>query len=193
MFAIIYTSKHNEYTMYKMMFSINDINNGALKAVKSMPQKDSTSDGNSSFEMARTTFNKQNQSLPAIQKNKQIHNHVLSHSNPNQVSRTASDVVTTKSGKWFGNRDASQITANRRNKAVGQGTIVDTLTGKQPLSFTTYKDINTTRDALTRVRAGGAVAPKKKGANRNNAPSPTFAPAIPSTDFRGIKYPVLYH
>jgi hypothetical protein len=175
------------------MFSINDINNGALKAVKAMPQKDSTSDGNSTFEMARTTYNKQNQYVPLIQQNKQVHNHVTSHSNPNQVSRTASDIVTTKAGKWFGNRDASQIIANKRNKAVGQGTIQPTLSGTQPLSFTTYKDINTTRDALTRVRGGGAVAPAKKGANRNNAPTPTFVPAQSQNNLFGIKQPVLYH
>lgn len=171
------------------MFSINNINNGVLNAVKAMPQKDSTSDGNSTFEMARTTYNKQNQYIPVAQKVTQKHNHYSTHSNPNQVSRTASDIVSTKSGKWFGNRDASQVITNRRNSAVGKGTII----GTQPLSFTTNKDINTTRDALTRVRAGGSVAPAKKGANRNNAPTPTFAPAQSNDNWFGIKQPVLYH
>jgi hypothetical protein len=178
--------------MYKMMFSINNVNNGALNAVKAMPQKDSTSDGASTFEMARTTYNKQNQYVPLLQQAKQVHNHFASHSNPNQVSRTASDIVTTKAGKWLGNRDASQIIANRRNNAVGKGTVL--LTGQtDPLSFTTYKDVNTTNDAIRRVRAGGAVAPPKKGANRNNAPTPTFAPAQSQNNLYGLKQPVLFH
>jgi hypothetical protein len=179
--------------MYKMMFSINNINNGALTAVKAMPQKDSTSDGDSTFEMARTTYNKQKQYIPIMQQNPQIHNHFGKHSNPNQVSRTSSDIVTTKAGKWFGNRDASQIIANKRNNAVGKGTILDTINGPTPLSFTTNREINTTRDALVRVRAGGSVAPPKKGSNRNNAPTPTFAPAQSQNNLFGIKQPVLYH
>jgi hypothetical protein len=178
--------------MYKMMFSINNINNGALTAIKAMPQKDSTSDGNSSFEMARTTYNKQNQYIPALQRAKQVHNHFASHSNPNQVSRTSSDIVTTKAGKWQGNRDASQIIANKRNNAVGKGSVLSTYQDA-PLTFTTYKDINTTNDAIRRVRAGGAVAPPKKGANRNNAPTPTFAPAQSQKNLFGIKQPVLFH
>ena len=178
--------------MYKMMFSINNINNGALTAIKAMPQKDSTSDGNSTFEMARTTYNKQHQYVPTLQQAKQVHNHVASHSNPNQVSRTASDIVTTKAGKWFGNKDASQIIANRRNSAVGKGSVLSTYQDA-PLSFTTYKDVNTTNDAIRRVRAGGAVAPPKKGANRNNAPTPTFAPAKSQNNLHGLKQPVLFH
>lgn len=175
------------------MFSINNINNGALSAVKAMPQKDSTSDGNSTFEMARTTYNKQNQYISLTQQIQQSHNHYSSHSNPNQVSRTSSDIVTSKAGKWFGNKDASQIIANRRNKAVGKGTVLSTYQDEQLLSFTTYKDINTTNDAIRRVRAGGAVAPPKKGANRNNGLTPTFAPAQSQNNLHGLKQPVLFH
>jgi hypothetical protein len=178
--------------MYKMMFSINNINNGALTAIKAMPQKDSTSDGNSTFELARTTYNKQNQYIPLTQQIQQNHNHYNSHSNPNQVSRTSSDIVTSKAGKWFGNRDASQIIANKRNSAVGKGSVLSTYQDA-PLTFTTYKDINTTNDAIRRVRAGGAVAPPKKGANRNNGLTPTFAPAQSQNNLHGLKQPVLFH
>ena len=174
------------------MFSINNINNGALTAIKAMPQKDSTSDGNGTFEMARTTYNKQNQYIPRTQQIQQSHNHYSSHSNPNQVSRTSSDIVTSKAGKWFGNKDASQIIANKRINAVGKGTVLSTYQDA-PLSFTTYKDINTTNDALRRVRAGGAVAPPKKGANRNNGLTPTFAPAHSQNNLHGLKQPVLFH
>ena len=62
------------------------------------------------------------------------------------------------------------------------------------MGFTTNTDINTTKDALRRVRAGGAIAPAKKGANRHNSPVPTFSPALPNlkTHF-GIKQPYLFH
>ena len=42
--------------MYRFMFSIQNINNAALLASKAMPQKDSTSDNTSSFEMGRQTY-----------------------------------------------------------------------------------------------------------------------------------------
>jgi hypothetical protein len=47
------------------MFSINDINNGTLTAINAMPQKDITSDGNSSFEMGRKVFNQQQRLINA--------------------------------------------------------------------------------------------------------------------------------
>ena len=149
--------------MYRNMLRLIDINNGTLNAVKAMPQKDSTSDGTSGFEMARRNYAK---TLPAT---------------PNTVAQNLEK-------KWLGNRDSSTVMERRKATAVGLGTLN---AGNQPLSFTTTKDVNVTRDALTRVRAGGAVAPAKKGANRNNAPTPTFLPAKSLVD--NLKTPVLYH
>jgi hypothetical protein len=115
-------------------FIKQDLNNGALKFINAMPQKDSTSDGESSFEMARKIYTKTNQ--------------------PYQ-SKTVSN---TK--KWVGgNRDSSSFTTNRKNSTIGKGSINTNL--NQTVSFTTYKDVNTVYDALRRVRAGGAVAPPK--------------------------------
>jgi hypothetical protein len=145
------------------MFSIVDINNGRLSAIKAMPQKDSTSDGTSQFEMARQNYAK---TLP----------------------KTANTNTQNLEKKWFGNRDSSSVMERRKSTAVGLGTLN---ASKTPMSFTTTKDVNVTRDALTRVRAGGAVAPTKKGANRHNAPTPTFLPAKPLG--QNLKYPVLYH
>ena len=147
--------------MFRSMLPIVDINNGVLKAVRAMPQKDSTSDGTSTFEMSRRNYI---ETLPVM--------------------------TTPVAKKWMGNRDASQVTTNRRVAEVGVGS----LNAKQTqMSFTTYKDVNTTADALRRVRAGGAVAPAKKNANRKNAPVPTFRPAKPINDIVGIKYPVSFH
>jgi len=150
--------------MFRYMFSIRDINNGMLTAVKAMPQKDSTSDGTSDFEMSRMNYVR---TLPAI-------------------SNTASQNLQKK---WMGNRDASSVIEQRRWGAVGVGSLN---AANQPFSYTTFKDINTTSDALTRVRAGGAVAPPKKNAMRTNAPTPSFAP-VQNKALYGIKSPVLFH
>jgi hypothetical protein len=139
---------YNHSDMYKMKCSIQNINNGALDGAKPMPLKDRTSDNQSSFNMSRQTYL---QTVPAI----------------------AETVDVKLQKKWLGNRDASQITSNRRNVAVGKGSLNQT---GNLYSFTTYKDINVTNDAIRRVRAGGSVAPPKKNARTTNAPTPTFAP-----------------
>jgi hypothetical protein len=151
--------------MFRYLVTPQNINNGVLIGQKAMPQKDITSDGNSSFELGRQTY---------------INTH----------PSTTPTVQQLQQKKWYGNRDASQVTANRRTNQIGVGSL-NASNGQ--IGFTTYKDVNTVSTALTRVRAGGAVAPAKKAANKNNAPTPTFSPAIPMNNIRGIKYPVLYH
>ena len=149
------------------MFRIQNINNGALTGVKAMPQKDSTSDNSTDFSIGRQTFM---QSYTPVQTN----------------------MALVNQKKWIGgNRDASQVTAKNRSNEIGSSLNVS---GKA-FSMTTYKDVNTVRNALSRVRAGGAVSPMKKNANVNNAytQTPRFAPALPANDIIGIKYPVLYH
>jgi hypothetical protein len=70
--------------------------------------------------------------------------------------------------KWIGgNRDASQIIQNRRINTIGLGT----LNAKQnPMSFTTSVPTNTVRNAIKRVRSGGAVVPAKVTHTYKNAP-----------------------
>jgi hypothetical protein len=148
--------------MYTNFLQLQGINNGTLTGKKAMPQKDLTSDGESSFEMGRHTYVK---TLPK----------------PGELS---------KHKKCYGNHDASQITANRRNTQIGLGSL--NASGK-PMSFTTFKDVNVVNDALARVRGGGAVAPAKKGANKNNAPTPTFLPARPKVYNSAMKYQTLFH
>jgi len=152
--------------MNQPTYRIRDINNGALRFVNAMPQKDSTSDGTSSFEMARSVYLETNsvKTAPTYQNNHK---------------------------KWMGNRDASQVTANRRNNSVGKGSI-NTNTNNL-LSFTTHKDVNVVNDALRRCRAGGAVAPPKTN-HRTNGLTPSFRPAVPKYEnYVGTKYPVLFH
>lgn len=155
--------------MMNMFRWSHTLNNGTLKGTHAMPQKDITSDGDSTFEMGRRTYVR---------------------TLPKAPIPPASLVHLSQTKKWYGNRDASQIVANRRNTQIGLGTLN---ASTAPMSFTTHKIVNTIDDALTRTRAGGSVAPAKKGANRNNGLPPTFAPARPAIINKAVKYPALFH
>jgi hypothetical protein len=109
-------------------------NNGILSSVKAMPIKDLTSDGGSSFAMSRRGYSR------AL-----------------QLTQPTNEVALEK--KWFGNKDASQITTNRRLAEVGVGSLNANAT---VMSFTNTSDSNTARQALHRVRSGGASVPSKK-------------------------------
>lgn len=122
---------------------LTEINNGILKSIKAMPFKDITSDGNSSFAMSRRDYAKTIQTTPTT-------NAVLLHK------------------KWFGNKDASQVTANRRINEVGNGSLNSNNTS---MSFKNIVDNNTQRQALTRVRNAGSAAPAKKFHKYANAPA----------------------
>lgn len=147
--------------MYKRMFSLQSINNGALSGDKAMPQKDSTTDNASSFQMGRKMY----------------------------IDTLPEPIEPTK--KWMpSTRDASDIARRRRVAALGKGSIN---VSPNMLSFTTYRDINTTNDALRRVRAGGSVAPAKKNAQTINPIVPCYAPAVPTSTIVPNKYPTMYH
>jgi hypothetical protein len=154
------------------IFIRNDINNGALKYVNAMPQKDITSDGTSDFEMGRKVY--------------------VQESNVNGFAQQPQN----NQKKWLGNRDASQITANRRNYSIGKGSI-NTST-QNTLSYTTYKDVNVVNDALRRCRAGGAITPVKCGSRTIKGLTPSFHPATDTSmnylkQNYGLKIPVSFH
>jgi hypothetical protein len=161
------------------------LNNGMLTAVNAMPQKDSTSDGQNSFSMGRMIYNKAN----FINGPQYVSGINTGRTSSNTILNAQNTVVQPINKKWLGNRDASQITNNRRN--VAMGTSINTRI--TPLSFETHSDINTTNDALRRVRGGGAVAPPKKNANRNNKPTPGYPPSQTQYHLSGTKPPYLYH
>ena len=148
------------------IFIKTDINNGALNSINAMPQKDGTSDGTSTFELGRSVY-------------------LATHATNNPP------MCQNNQKKWMGNRDSSQVTANRRNSGIGKSSI-NTST-QNVISFTTYKDVNVVNDALRRCRAGGAVAPPK-ASHRPNGLTPTFRPAVPpNNNYYGTKYPTLFH
>jgi hypothetical protein len=108
---------------------LQDINNGVLSSRYAMPQKDLTSDGESSFAMGRQQY---------------------IHTEPISLGR-----------KWYGsssNRDSTAIIQKKKMNAIGNGSL--NLAGKS-LSFAGHNDINTTRDALLRVRNLGCAVPNK--------------------------------
>lgn len=76
-----------------------------------------------------------------------------------QLSRkTYVDTVpNTSEMKWYGNRDASDVSRRRRVHAVGKGTFNDL--GKS-LSFTS-ENKHVVNSALRRSRAGGYIVPPK--------------------------------
>jgi hypothetical protein len=145
--------------------TIQDINNNRLSVQKAMPLKNITSDNNSTFAMYRKTY---------------------------VETYSSQSMLATK--KWYGNRDASQVTTNRRNEQVGVGSLN---ANSLPMSFNSNVEKNTVNDALRRVRGGGAVAPIKKNFSKSATyvPSPSFAPVNPNSTkpIYGLKSPYLYH
>jgi len=100
------------------------INNGALSAIKAMPLKDKTSDNTSSFELSRKIY--ENTYTTALTNDQVLSAIKPSYYGMNGVRPTVFDGTTAPiQKKWMGstNRDASQITANRRTNSVGKGSL----------------------------------------------------------------------
>ena len=162
--------------IYRSMFAINDINNGQLTAIKAMPQKDSTSDGNSTFSADRHAYMKTYTNSPAITTNPRGHFGMNAFGSGSRILPTVFDGnQTVAQKKWTGNRDASEITRRNRVNNVGVGSLN---AQRKPMCFETHSNINTTRDALRRVRAGGATVPKKVTSKLTNAPVPGYPAGI---------------
>ena len=143
---------------------LTELNNKTLTAPKAMPDKSANADNNSFFEGARNQFVRSytpslasnyraNMAIPLF--NRQIQhrqgNHIGSNTVPNQN-------LLIK--KWTANRDASQITRNRRVNTIGNGTLN---ASGGPMSFNTSAatDRNVINEAKIRARSGGSAVPKK--------------------------------
>jgi hypothetical protein len=137
-------------------YTKTEINNGISTAKMGMPMKDLTSDNNASFEMNRRLFQKAYiapNNFAIRQEGKSvIERESLGLSN-NQVVIDGPKTFYQK--KWIGgNRDASQVAKNRRVNATGA---VMSNVNNAPTSFKDIVDNNTAREALRRVRGGGAA------------------------------------
>jgi hypothetical protein len=164
------------------VFIRTGINNGLLKTQNAMPQKDSTSDGQSSFSADRRAYYDTSTLKPKIT--------ALNPPYLGMDSHTVFDGThTAKQKQWYGNRDASEVTRRNRVQGVGLGTFN---AQGQALSFESHANVNTVNSALSRVRRGGAVAPAKKAYNTNNAygPTPKNIPLVPALKVaNGFKMP----
>jgi Interleukin-like EMT inducer len=152
--------------------TLTELNNGIIQATNAMPMKDLTSDGDSTFEMNRTLFQRA-YIPPPNYSNIQIGNMVIQRQalglNGQQVVINGGNSVPQK--KWIGgNRDASQVTTNRRVKT--SGAIMANVSGA-PVSFKNVVDNNTARDALIRNRGSGYRVPPKVTQNYLMVPSST--------------------
>jgi len=168
------------------VFIKTEINNAILRTNNGMPQKDSTSDNQSSFSMDRKAYNHTLTQNPIMNTIKPAYYGMTGIRNLPTVFDGTS---TPKQKQWYGNRDSSEIIRKKRVNSIGLGT---TNNGTNPISFESHSNINTVNHALRRVRSGGSVAPVKKGHNIYNAysPSPKNIPLIPQLHIvNGIKMP----
>ncbi len=145
--------------MISMFPILNDINNNQLTGPRAMPLKNITSDNQGSFAMGRRVFTRTYTTTPAINTMKDP---IRGPEGKNRILPTIFDGThTTLQKKWIGgNRDASQITANRTYTAISNGSLnaAGGLT-----SFTSNIETNTVRNAKIRTRCGGSNAPVKCG------------------------------
>ena len=153
--------------MISMLPIIQDINNAVLKGAWAMPIKDSTSDGTSTFRMGRLDFFRGYSAKNPVDftgtKNLPNTNSSIFGVINNAVVNTGRPIkysgATYYQKKWIGgNRDASQITNNRRISGIAVSSINET---GGPLAFTTKNNTNTIREAKKYCRSGGASVPAK--------------------------------
>jgi hypothetical protein len=167
-----------------------ELNNGLLKTTNAMPQKDSTSDGQSTFSIDRKAYEKSFTTRPAMTINKPAYAGIGGMFNRSRRNATVFDGTSSVNQKrFFRNTDASEVTRKNRVFSVGGGTLNANNTA---MSFESHANVNTVNSALNRVRAGGAVAPLKKNFNKSNAytPARSYAPwVIPQRIIGGVKMP----
>lgn len=137
-------------------------NNATLTGVNPMPQQFYPSSNDSVFAMGRRTF-------------------VRTKGEPNNTDNKIAGTVYASIGSTFNQipphkrtglvgkpisfpQDSSQRIERLKNNAIGGGTMKVGLATNAPMSFKS-NDTTSRNDALRRCRAGGCVAPKKKGAN----------------------------
>jgi len=137
--------------------SINNINNGTLKAPKAMPQKDITSTNENQFSMNRHTFVRQTQITRPIVNIPPSNQRKWSVGSAYRSFTSANEIIGKTNKKWMGgNRDSSNTTSRRRINAIGENSLNRS---GIPMSFTTTKPGNDVRDAKHRVRSSGSIVP----------------------------------
>ena len=129
------------------------MNNGTLRGMHVMPQKDLTSDNTSSFAMGRHEY------VRTLGVDTTLINGNVRETLRKQVQK-----------KWYGNtsvRDSSRVMDKKVRNEIGNGSLN---ASKDSMSFTETRDVNTRMDALRRVRNIGSSVPAIKTHNYPNAP-----------------------
>jgi hypothetical protein len=152
------------YPQPNQSFVIQGQRNGILKARDAMPVKDINSTGDSDFSVDRAKYSHIHKFVPPqpiTAATEQYNSRILFDHMGRRTVSVINSATSNANGmkKWYGNRDASQIIANRRTNSVGQGSI-NTVAGNS-ISFMTKNDHNATREAKKRARCGGAATPAK--------------------------------
>jgi hypothetical protein len=167
-----------------------EINNGALSSQNAMPQKNSTSDNQSSFSADRRAYTHTITQNPKMNVLNQPYRGMPGwHNGFRRLPTVFDGTHSANQKKWHSNRDASEVTRKNRVNEVGLGTLN---ASGQIISFDSHANNNTVESALRRVRGGGSVAPAKKGHNTSNAysPSPMNIPLVPALKVvNGYKMP----
>ncbi len=127
---------------------INNINNGVLSSRRAMPLKGITSDNDYTFAKGRMLFTRTHQDKPATEK----------------------EILQESKNKLIGvaNRDASQVSHNRRVNNIANGTLN---AFQKKMAFTNGNEVNTVRTTLHKTRSGGARVPAKVFHKYNGVPT----------------------
>lgn len=161
----------NSYPRYNQIFTRNTINNSILTSKNAMPLKNTTTTDDSVFSIDRNKYTRTYEIVP--QNNVSTNHSNISNNGAQTIigqnmkfNTVASNMKDLKK-KWYGNRDASQIVANRRVQAVGNGSMN---AANIPLQFVTKFYPHTIFETRRRVRSGGATVPAKVTHKYKNAP-----------------------
>ena len=142
-------------------------NNAILTGVNPMPQQFYPSSNDSVFAMGRRTFVKTKGEPNGINNS----DNKIAGTVRASIGSTFNQIPPHKRTGLVGKpisfpQDSSQRIERLKNNAIGGGSMKVGLATSAPLSFKS-NDTTSRNDALRRCRAGGCVAPKKKGANNS--------------------------
>ncbi len=117
---------------------INNINNGILSSRRAMPLKGISSDNAHNFAKGRMVFTRTYEDKPTTKK----------------------DILQDTKNKLIGvaNRDASQVSHNRRVNNIANGTLN---AFQKKMAFTNGNEVNTVRTTLHKTRSSGSRVPAK--------------------------------
>jgi len=143
-------------------------NNAMLTSVNPMPQQFYPSSNDSVFAMGRRAF-VQTKGDPNGPNNSD--NKVAGNVRGN-FGTTFNQIPPNKRTGLVGKpisfpQDSSQRIQRLKNNAIGGGSMKVGLAKNAPMSFNNNNDTTSRNIAIRRCRAGGCVAPKKKGANNS--------------------------